>query len=83
VQYDAALARTGHAVLHEPQRSGSLARLEQVPEQLVCPALQLTPQSPPEQIAPPPQARPQAPQLALSVPVATSQPLAARPSQSA
>jgi hypothetical protein len=55
--------------------------LEQVPEQLACPALQLSPQAPPEQVVPPAQARPQAPQLALSVPVATSQPLAARPSQ--
>ncbi len=71
----------GQTVVHPPQCSGSLARSMQTPEQLVCPTWQLTTHEPPAQVVPAAQARPQAPQLALSVRVFTSQPLAASPSQ--
>jgi hypothetical protein len=79
-QYAVALP-AGQTVVHPPQCSGSLARSMHAPEQLVCPTWQLTTQVPPAQVVPPEHARPQAPQLALSVRVFTSQPLAARPSQ--
>ena len=73
----------GQTVVQLPQCSGSLARMTQLPEQLVCPDWQVTPQTPPEQRDPPTHTVPQAPQLALSVRVSTSQPLAATRSQSA
>jgi hypothetical protein len=80
-QYVVALATVGHAVPQAPQCRGSLASVAQVPEQLACAAWQLTPHTPPEHIVPAAQAVPHAPQLALSLRVSTSQPLATLPSQ--
>jgi hypothetical protein len=83
----AATPGSAHAVAHPPQWSGSLAVLAQkAPDgavQVASGAAQVAPHAPAEQTWPAAQAAPHAPQLALSVRVSTSQPLAGLRSQSA
>jgi hypothetical protein len=86
VQVALALAKL-HTRPQAPQLFTSEAVARQTPEQLVCPAGQVCPHTPPVQLAPPPvagvQTFRQRPQLAVSVWMLVSQPLAGLPSQSA
>ncbi len=78
----AVLARA-HAFAQAPQFMGSALVFTQSPAQLVAPAPQVAEHTPREHTCPDAHAPPQRPQLALSVPVFTSQPLAGFMSQSA
>jgi hypothetical protein len=83
----AAAPASAHSVAQAPQFVGSFAGLAQkaigAAPQVASGAAQVAPQTPPEHTCPAAQAVPQAPQLALSVRVSTSQPLAGLASQSA
>jgi len=86
-QPTAAAPGSEHTIPHPPQLEGLIAALAQYAvapaPQVMRGAAQVAPHAPPEHTWPAAQALPQAPQLALSVRVSTSQPLAGLPSQSA
>ena len=77
-----ALAPAEHEAPHEPQFEGSLLVLTHPPPQSESGAAQVATHAPAAHTRPAAQARPQTPQLALSLRLRTSQPLAALMSQS-